>query len=304
MGIINPLNPTSTDCLIGEGELHRPSVVTYLQYFMCPWMKLVTPWFLHATQVGFFLLTFIFLPFWTDVMDGNWANDSVVSTDSHSIKPGLSAESVELILALELKSRFETHNWNNLFSLIWSHQTVGKCQVGVKQVMTSVVMSINLLLTSEIVKSWLVTSLAGTCQWLTVDRDVHVVKQRWNCCTWSLLMMITLFAVCLSWKPVFRDVQDASDGFGEGLAMSWWGKANSLMQCSKWKFFLSSEMALFLKNNMKQQVFWPFGHVPVVSADSMTTDLEHCYVTTLYTTLFQIFPGDPGPWSVTPGHVH
>ena len=34
-------------------------------------------------------------------------------------------------------------------------------------------------------------------------------------------------------------------------------------------------MALFLKNNIKKQVFWSLEHVPVVSIDSMTTDLEH-----------------------------
>ena len=51
--------------------------------------------------------------------------------------------------------------------------------------------------------------------------------------------------------------------------------ASNLCQCSKWKLFLSSEMALLLKINIKKQVFWPLGHVPVVSTDSMTTDLEH-----------------------------
>ena len=37
-------------------------------------------------------------------------------------------------------------------------------------------------------------------------------------------------------------------------------------------------MVPFLKNDMEKLVFWPLGHVPVVSTDSMTTDLEHCSI--------------------------
>ncbi len=39
--------------------------------------------------------------------------------------------------------------------------------------------------------------------------------------------------------------------------------------------FLSGLM-LFPKYSIKNQVFWAFRHVPVISTDYMTTDLEHC----------------------------